>query len=90
MADKSGSPRDVTSAAPQFDRMTMGNHGLVKSNYPTNGEGKTVILEPYGKDDSDYNASNANVERGPMKGMGGSINNLSHSLTGCDANQKGS
>lgn len=63
------------------------NHGLVKSSYPTNGEGKTVIMEPYGKDDSDVTGA-AGKER--VGSFGGSITNLSHSLTGVSANQKGS
>ena len=79
----------VSSAAPQFDPVTPGNHGTVKSSFPTNGEGKTIILEPYGKDDSDYNAPNANYEQNAMRGLGGSIDNLAHSLTGVSANQTG-
>lgn len=64
------------------------NHGTVKSTYPTNSEGKTVIMEPYGKDDSDVVGA-ARMERNPHS-IGGSITNLSHSLTGVSANQKGS
>lgn len=55
------------------------NHGLQKS-------GKWI--EAYGKDDSDVTGS-AKMERDPHK-MGGSITNLSHSLSGTSANQKGS
>ena len=58
------------------------NHGLVKTKI----EGAT-LMESYGKDDSDVTGS-ASHERGGK--FGGGINNLSHSLTGTSANQKGS
>lgn len=58
------------------------NHGVVKSKI----DGGT-ILESYGKDDSDVTGS-ASKERGGK--LGGSITNLSHSLSGTSANQKGS
>ncbi|MEN6302256.1 MAG: hypothetical protein ABFD96_05985 [Armatimonadia bacterium] len=60
------------------------NHGTVK----TRVDGNTTIVEAYGKDDSDVTGS-AKKERGPHN-MGGSITNLSHSLSGTSANQKGS
>ena len=59
------------------------NHGIVKSKI----DGATV-MEAYGKDDSDVTGS-ASKERGPHS-MGGGITNLSHSLSGTSANQKGS
>lgn len=58
------------------------NHGVVKSKI----DGATV-MEAYGKDDSDVCGS-ASTERGGK--MGGGITNLSHSLSGTSANQKGS
>lgn len=63
------------------------NHGHVKSTFKTNGEGKTVLVEAFGKDDSDVTGS-ASKERGGK--FGGSMTNLSHSLTGTSANQEGS
>lgn len=59
------------------------NHGTVKSR--VNG---STFMEAYGKDDSDVTGSAAK-ERNPHN-IGGSISNLSHSLTGTSANQKGS
>lgn len=58
------------------------NHGTVK----TKVDGST-IMEAFGKDDSDVVGS-AKHERGGK--MGGGITNLSHSLSGTSANQKGS
>lgn len=58
------------------------NHGTVK----TRADGST-IMEAFGKDDSDVVGS-ASQERGGK--MGGGITNLSHSLSGTSANQKGS
>lgn len=58
------------------------NHGLVK----TRVDGST-IMESYGKDDSDV-VGPASKER--LGKFGGGMNDLSHSLTGTSANQKGS
>jgi hypothetical protein len=58
------------------------NHGVVKSS----AEG-TTFLESYGQDNSDVTGS-AMKERVPK--FGGGTSNLSHSLSGCEANQKGS
>lgn len=63
--------------------MSKKNHGTVKTKV-----GGSTIMEAFGKDDSDVTGSAAK-ERGPHS-MGGSITNLSHSLTGTSANQKGS
>lgn len=68
---------------PTFDPIPKKNHGTV-----TSSAGGTKFMEPYGKDDSDYTGAN-HVEQNPHK-MGGSITNLSHSLSGTSANQKGS
>lgn len=57
------------------------NHGVVK----TTVDG-TKFLESYGKDDSDVTGS-AKDER--KMNIGGGITNLSHSLSGTSANQKG-
>lgn len=70
-------------ADPKFDAIPMKNHGTVKSS-----ASGTKFMEPYGKDDSDWTGPN-HKEQNPHS-MGGSITNLSHSLTGCSANQKGS
>lgn len=58
------------------------NHGTVK----TRVDGST-IMEAYGKDDSDVVGS-ASKER--VGKFGGGMTDLSHSLTGTSANQKGS
>lgn len=63
-------------------QMSKKNHGHVK----TRVEGSTIV-EAYGKDDSDVCGS-ASKERGGT--LSGGINNLSHSLSGTSANQKGS
>ncbi|MFT3987182.1 hypothetical protein [Aestuariivirga sp.] len=57
------------------------NHGVVK----TTVDG-TKFLESYGKDDSDVTGS-ARDER--KMNIGGGINDLSRSLIGATANQKG-
>ena len=62
--------------------MSKKNHGTVK----TRVDG-TTIMEPYGKDDSDVTGP-ASKER--VGKFGGGITNLSHSLSGTSANQKGS
>lgn len=62
--------------------MSKKNHGIVKSKI----DGATV-MEAFGKDDSDVTGS-ASKERGGK--FGGGISNLSHSLSGTSANQKGS
>lgn len=62
--------------------MSKKNHGIVKSKI----DGATV-MEAYGKDDSDVTGS-ASKER--VGKFGGGISNLSHSLSGTSANQKGS
>jgi hypothetical protein len=64
-----------------MDRMKK-NHGTVTESI----EGAKLVTS-YGKDGSDYTGSAA-AERGGK--MGGSITNLSHSLSGTSANQKGS
>lgn len=66
-----------------FDPIPKKNHGTVMSS----ADG-TKFMEPYGKDDSDVVGS-AKKERNPHN-IGGSITNLSHSLSGTSANQKGS
>lgn len=58
-----------------------GNDGVAQSS-----SGSTKFLESYGKDDSDYTGPRAK-ERGGNRG--GGIDNLSHSLSGTSANQKG-
>ncbi len=58
------------------------NHGTVK----TRVDGST-IMEAYGKDDSDVVGA-ASKER--VGKFGGGMTNLSHSLSGTSANQKGS
>lgn len=58
------------------------NHGTVV----TRVDG-TSIMEAYGKDDSDVTGSASKERAGKF---GGGINNLSHSLSGSSANQKGS
>jgi hypothetical protein len=63
-------------------QMSKKNHGTVK----TRVEGST-IMEPYGKDDSDVTGSAAKERVGKF---GGGMSDLSHSLTGTSANQKGS
>lgn len=68
---------------PDFDPIKKKNHGVVKSS-----AGGTKFMESYGKDDSDVSGS-PDMERNPHS-MGGSITNLSHSLSGTSANQKGS
>lgn len=55
------------------------NHGVSKAD---------GMITAYGKDNSDVTGSKSQ-ERGTGK-MGGSITNLSHSLSGSSANQKGS
>ena len=62
--------------------MSKKNHGTVK----TRVDG-SIIMEPYGKDDSDVTGP-ASKER--VGKFGGSMTDLSHSLTGTSANQKGS
>lgn len=64
-------------------QLSKKNHGTVKSRV----EGGTTIMEAFGKDDSDVTGSAAQ-ERSDK--FGGGINNLSHSLSGTSANQKGS
>jgi hypothetical protein len=66
-----------------MDRMKK-NHGQTVESL---GNG-TKFVEAYGKDNSDVTGK-AKHERSPHS-MGGSINNLSHSLSGTSANQKGS
>lgn len=63
-------------------QMSKKNHGTVK----TRVDGST-IMEAYGKDDSDVTGS-ASKER--VGKFGGGMSDLSHSLTGTSANQKGS
>lgn len=58
------------------------NHGVVREK--SNG---TTFLTSYGKDDSDVTGSSAQ-ER--MPSFKGGMDNLSHSLSGTSANQKGS
>ncbi len=58
------------------------NHGVT-----TTSQMGSKWVESYGKDDSDVTGS-AGKERNPHN-MGGGIDNLSHSLSGCKANQKG-
>lgn len=58
------------------------NHGVQVSSM--NG---SKWVESYGKDDSNITGP-ANKERNPHN-MGGGIDNLSHSLSGTRANQKG-
>lgn len=60
----------------------MSNGGVVTSK---GGRGAT-ITESYGKDSSDYCGSKSD-ERGPK--LGGSVDNLSHSLTGASPKQSG-
>lgn len=62
---------------------------LSKKNHGTAREksGGTTFLTPYGKDDSDVTGSTAQ-ER--MPSFKGGMDNLSHSLSGTSANQKGS
>lgn len=67
-------------------QMSKKNHGLVKTRV-AGSEGGTIIMESYGKDDSDVCMS-ASSERGGK--MGGSMTNLAHSITGSSANQEGS
>jgi len=62
--------------------MSKKNHGTVTSTV-----GRMKFKEAYGKDDSDVTGS-ASDERGGSRG--GSTTNLSHSLSGASANQKGS
>lgn len=52
----------------------------------TKSEGKTTIREAFGKDSSDYCGSKTD-ERGG--GLGGSVDNLSHTLTGATPKQRG-
>lgn len=63
-------------------QMSKKNHGTVK----TRVDGST-IMESYGKDDSDVVGA-ASKER--VGKFGGGMSDLSHSLTGTSANQKGS
>lgn len=58
------------------------NHGVVK----TRVDG-TTIMESYGKDDSDVTGSASKERAGKF---GGGMSDLSHSLSGTSANQKGS
>ncbi len=58
------------------------NHGCTTESLG----GGTKWKESYGKDNSDVVGKRAD-ERG--KSMGGSVTNLSHSLSGTAANQKG-
>lgn len=58
------------------------NHGTTVENVMG-----SKIMTAYGKDDSDVTMS-ASKERGGK--MGGSMTDLSHSLSGSSANQKGS
>ena len=62
--------------------MSKKNHGVKM----TAVDG-TKFLEAYGKDDSDVTGSAMEERAGKM---GGGITNLSHSLNGTSANQKGS
>jgi hypothetical protein len=62
--------------------MSKKNHGVVKES----ADG-TKFLTSYGKDDSDVTGS-AMKER--IGKFGGSMTDLSHSLSGTSANQKGS
>ena len=63
--------------------MMKKNHGQTVESL---GNG-TKWVEAYGKDDSDVTGK-AKMERSPHS-MGGGIDNLSHSLSGTRANQKG-
>ncbi len=63
-------------------QMSKKNHGTVMSS----ADG-TKFMEPYGKDDSDVTGP-ASKER--VGKFGGGMNDLSHSLSGTSANQKGS
>ena len=63
-------------------QMSKKNHGVVK----TRVDGST-IMESYGKDDSDVTGSAAKERVGKF---GGGMTDLSHSLSGTSANQKGS
>lgn len=62
---------------------TKYNHGTESSK-----KGRFTYLESYGKDDSNWTGSAAD-ERG-NSGQKGSATDLSHSLSGCKANQSGS
>ncbi len=59
------------------------NHGT-----STAKKGRFTIMDSYGKDDSNWTGSSAD-ERG-NSGQGGSVTDLSHSLSGSKANQSGS
>jgi hypothetical protein len=63
-------------------QMSKKNHGTVMSS----ADG-SKFMEPYGKDDSDVTGP-ASKER--VGKFGGGMTDLSHSLTGTSANQKGS
>lgn len=62
--------------------MSKKNHGVV-----TTTAGRMKVKESYGKDDSDVTGPASKERAGSM---GGSTTNLSHSLSGTSANQKGS
>lgn len=62
--------------------MSKKNHGIVN----TRVDG-SIIREAYGKDDSDVTGSASKERAGKF---GGGMTNLSHSLSGTSANQKGS
>lgn len=59
------------------------NHGIVDTK-----AGGITIREAYGRDLSDVSHS-ASEERGGSRKMGGGMDNLSHSISGTSANQKG-
>jgi hypothetical protein len=71
----------------------MSNGDDIVKNYDTNDGSATVklprggqLVSDFARDDSNY-AGTADEERGG--GMGGSVNNLAHSLTGAKANMSG-
>jgi hypothetical protein len=63
-------------------QMSKKNHGTVMST----ADG-TKFMEPYGKDDSDVTGPASKERAGKF---GGGMTDLSHSLSGTSANQKGS
>ena len=61
--------------------MAENNGGLDKKSAGRNG---ATFITPFGRDNSSHSVPNTKG-----KSMGGSITNLSHSLPGTSANQKG-